>query len=58
MTAPRGSEPGPGVVGAAGLSAALSRMCGVLLAEETMSSVLDLVTSLAAETLQGALVRG
>ncbi len=54
MSGPRGSSPDPGAVGAADLSAALSRLCGVLLAEETLGSVLELVTSLAAETLPGS----
>ncbi len=54
MSGPRGSSPDPGAVGAADLSAALSRLCGVLLAEETLGSVLELVTTLAAETLPGS----
>ena len=54
MSGPRGSSPDPGAVGAADLSGALSRLCGVLLAEETLGSVLELVTTLAAETLPGS----
>ena len=54
MSGPWGSSPDPGAVGAADLSAALSRLCGVLLAEETLGSVLELVTTLAAETLPGS----
>ena len=41
-------------VGPPGLSAALSRMSGVLFSEETLQSVLELVTALAAETLPGS----
>ncbi|MGY5891544.1 GAF and ANTAR domain-containing protein [Blastococcus deserti] len=41
----------PGVVGAVDLSAVLGRLSGVLYAEETLHSVLRLVTALAAEVL-------
>ncbi len=58
MTGSLGSAGDPGVVGAAGLSAALGRLGGVLLAEETVGSVLDLVTTLAAETLPGSFGAG
>ncbi len=54
MTGAQGSSGDLGALGAAGLSAALSRLSGVLLAEETLSSVLELVTTLAAETLPGS----
>ena len=54
MTGPRGSSGDPGAVGAADLSAALSRLCGVLLSEQTLGGVLELITSLAAKTLPGS----
>jgi GAF domain-containing protein len=54
VTGAQGSSGDLGALGAAGLSAALSRLSGVLLAEETLSSVLELVTTLAAETLPGS----
>jgi GAF domain-containing protein len=54
VTGAQGSSSDLGALGAAGLSAALSRLSGVLLAEETLSSVLELVTTLAAETLPGS----
>jgi GAF domain-containing protein len=58
MTGPLGSSGDPSAVGAAGLAATLGRLCGVLLAEETVGSVLDLVTTLAAETLPGSFGAG
>ena len=54
MTKPPKPSGSHGVVGAADLSAALSRLCDLLLSEETLESVLQLVTTLAAETFSSS----
>ncbi len=51
MTQPLDRDRDPGAVQAADLSMVLGRLSGVLYSEETLHSVLELVTALAAETL-------